>query len=174
MISTEEIVDLSEFLTREGFKPSPYQIFAAQQILLSESVQDTGAGSLVRLSTLLGPIFCTTPEEQQKFEGLYLRWIRQRSHRPNTLARPQGPGLPPPDIPTSHWRMKVAVAGLLILPLLTAWFLWQDFRLRHLEGRVVFDTQPIPQTKVQLGGKTATTNSQGQFTLPFYAKDMPV
>ena len=174
MISIEEIVDLSELLTREGFKPSPYQIFAAQRVLLSESIQFGGAGSLVRLSNLLGPIFCQTPEEQEKFQGIYLQWLRRRSGRPHTISSTTAREIQKPDIPTFHWRMKLAAAGLLILPLLTAWFLWQDLRPREVVGRVMVANQPVSQATVKLGEQVASTDLNGAFQFPFQAKDMPL
>lgn len=174
MLHPEEIIELSEYLKRQEFQSSPYQIFSAQQVLFSEAAWNSGAGSLARLSTLLGPIFCRTPEEQHKFEELYLQWLRQRSGRPNTIpSTPTGPG-PGPEIPTSHWRMKVLGIALLILPILTAWFLWQDLRLRYLIGHVMAEGTPVSQATVRLGEQTDITNKNGKFQFPFQAKDMPM
>ncbi|MDH5428422.1 MAG: hypothetical protein OEY57_09655, partial [Nitrospirota bacterium] len=175
MLHLEEIIDLSEFLKREGLKSSPYQIFAAQHVLLSEATQHGGAGALLSLSTLLGPIFCCTPEDQQKFEGLYLAWLRQRSQRPNTFSLT---GPKPKDKlkpPTIHWRMKVFGVALCILPLLTAWFLWQDLRLRHVVGQVKTEEPVDLQATARLGEHDEIPiQADGSFSLPFQAKDMPM
>lgn len=174
MLHPEEIIDLSEYLKRQEFQSSPYQIFAAQQVLFSEAARNSGTGSLVRLSSLLGPIFCRTPEEQQKFAELYLQWLRQRSGRANTIpSTPTGPG-PGPEIPTSHWRMKVLGVALLILPILTAWFLWEDLRPRQVVGHVMTEEQVVLQATVRLGEQAITTDADGKFSMPFHAKDMPM
>jgi formylglycine-generating enzyme required for sulfatase activity len=175
MIAPEEIVNLAEYLKEKEFQASPHQLFAARQVLLSEAAQDIGAGSLVRLSTLLGPIFCRTPEEQQQFEELYLQWVRQRSGRPNTITFPEEYKEKKSKVTTTiHWRMKVLGVALLILPILTAWFLWQDLRLRQVIGQVMTDGNPASQAMVRLGEQTATTETNGEFQFPFQAKDMPM
>ena len=174
MLSTEEIVDLGEYLRRDGLKSSPYQIFAAQQVLLSVSKEEPHLGSLVQLTTHFRPIFCTSPEEQEKFERVYLRWLRLRSGRPNTMPFSRQQEGKQPDIPTSHWRLTLVWAGLLILPLLTSWFLWQDLRTRQVVGRIVADQQPIVSATVRLGTQTTITDINGTFQLSFQAKDTPL
>jgi len=59
--------------------------------------------------------------------------------------------------------MKVLGVALLILPILTAWFLWQDLRLRHVIGHVMAEGNPVSQAMVRLGEQTDTTNKNGEF-----------
>ena len=183
MITPEELVDLAEYLKRKDIPSSSYQLFAAQQILLSEMGQDTGPTALVRLSNLLGPIFCRTAEDQRHFQNLYLEWLRQRSPRPRDRRTPLLEEPPPlPDIPTVHWRMKLAALSLLIVPLLTGWFLWQDLRPRQVVGKVLAEKNAVPNARVQVGKGTpdepeptfSKTDQGGRFHLPFLAKDMPL
>ncbi|UVT18906.1 MAG: formylglycine-generating enzyme family protein [Nitrospira sp.] len=173
MLHPEEIGDLADHLRREGYRPSLYQVLAAQETVREESQRAVALGSLVRLTTLLRPIFCSTPEEQERFEKIYLEWLRARSGRPQTISK----SLPPPSdtgaTPT-HWRLKFAAAGLLVLPALTSWFLWQDLRPREAVGRVMADNQPVAQATVQLGEQTVTTDAQGTFKVAFKNDDMPL
>ncbi|MDR4487750.1 MAG: SUMF1/EgtB/PvdO family nonheme iron enzyme [Nitrospirales bacterium] len=183
MITPEELVDLAEYLKRKDIPSSSYQLFAAQQILLSEMGQDTGPTALVRLSNLLGPVFCRTAEDQRHFQNLYLEWLRQRSPRPRDRRTPLLEEPPPlPDIPTVHWRMKLAALSLLIVPLLTGWFLWQDLRPRQVVGKILAEKNAVPYATVQVGKGTpdepeptfSETDQGGRFRLPFQAKDMPL
>ncbi|MDF0666638.1 MAG: hypothetical protein P0119_11290 [Nitrospira sp.] len=173
MLHTEEIGDLADHLRQEGFHPSLYQVLAAQAVVHQESQRDVDLGSLVRLTTLLCPIFSSTPDEQDRFEKLYLEWLRARSGRPRTISSSSSP-TPPPEKPRTHWRMKLAVPCLLIVPALTAWFLWQDLRPRQAVGRVVADSQPVAQATLRLGEQTVTTDKQGTFKVPFKNDDMPL
>ena len=176
MIAPEEIVDLAEFLKRKDFQTSPEQLFAAQQVLRSEWGQDTGPTSFVRLSNAIGPIFCRTAEEQQQFASLYLQWLRQRSGQPKTRSTRKGSTAPTsPEMPTVHWRMKVAAMGLLILPMLTAWFLGHDLRPREVVGQVKAEGQPLAGATVRLGElPQERTDGDGQFHVTFQAKDVPL
>ncbi len=183
MITPEEIVDLAEYLKRKDIPSSTYQLFAARQVLLSEWGQESGPTALVRLSNLLGPIFCRTAEDQRHFQDLYLEWLRQRSPRPRDRpGRDPVTTLPPPDTPTVHWRMKLAALSLLIVPLLTMWFLVQDLRTRQVAGQVLAEGKAVPHATVHLGKGSSTeeeteqskTDTQGRFTLPFQAKEMPL
>ena len=175
MIAPEEIVDLAEFLKRKDIHSSPYQLFAARQVLLSEWAQETHSGALVRLSTLLGPIFCRTAEEQQCFEQLYLQWLRQRSGRPKTLSTVPPSAPTPLENPPIHWRMHVAVVGLLIFLVLAGWFLWKDLWPRQLVGQVVAEGTLEGRLTVQLGeAQKIELEDDGTFRLSFMAKDMPL
>lgn len=173
MLHPEEIIDLSEFLKRQGLHTTPYQVFAARRLLLSGPVLNGGTESLVRLSSLLRPIFCSSPEDQAKFDELYFEWLRQRSSRPPTVWITENPPPPPPPPPGIHWRMKVVGIALLILPILTVWFLWQDLRPRQGIGHVMTADTPISDATVRLGEHETTTDTGGRFSLPFTAKNMP-
>jgi formylglycine-generating enzyme required for sulfatase activity len=70
--------------------------------------------------------------------------------------------------------MKLVVPCLLILPALTAWFLWQELRPREAVGRVVADNEPVVHAAVRLGEQTAMTDEQGTFAVPFKNDDMPL
>ncbi len=184
MITPEELVDLAEYLkTRKDIPTSSYQLFAARQVLLSEMGQDTGPTGLVGLSNLLGPIFCRTAEDQRHFQKAYLEWLRQRSHRPREGRAPVPEESPPqPETPTIHWRMKLAVLGLIMVVLLGGWFDYQDVRTRHVAGQVLAEGKPMAQASVQLGKwasdepepELPRTDDEGRFRLPFQAKDMPL
>ena len=168
--------------TQKEIPSSSYQLFAAQRVL-GRWGQDGGPASLIQLSNALGPIFCRTAEDQRHFQEGYREWLRQRSPRPRDrpgrdLVEPP----PPPDTPTVHWRMKLAALSLLIVPLLTGWFLWQDLRTQQVVGQVLSEDKPVAHASVQLGKgesdepelKLPKTDGEGRFRLPFQATDMPL
>ncbi|WP_413935834.1 formylglycine-generating enzyme family protein [Nitrospira sp. BLG_1] len=172
MFQLEEIVDLADHLRGADYQPTLHQVLAAQTVIRQASLQDSGLGSLVRLSTVLRPIFSATPDQQERFEKVYLDWLRARSNRPPTISVNSPPILPPKP-PRIHWRMKLVVPCLLIALALTAWFLWQDLRAREAVGRVVAENQPIAQAIVKLGNRTVRTDEQGAFKIPFNNSGMP-
>ncbi len=176
MLRTEEIGHFAQYLRGKGFKPTLYQVLAAEEVLRQEFREEFGSASLVRLTTLLGPIFCSNPEEQAQFEELYLQWLRQRSHRPHFRSAIQRSEAQSSDVPETHWRMRLAFVCLLVLPVLALWFLSQDLRSRQIDGVVITESgkRPVDQATVHLGNQRLVTGPEGGFHLTVRGKDLPL
>ncbi len=128
MLRSEEIADLAHHLRREGYQSSLDQILAAHEVIRETSQWGSTPTSLIRLTTLLRPIFCSTPEEQERFDQLYREWLRARGGT-RLPKPPEPPDTIPPPVPEPQFSpnsVKPTVAGLLILLPLITWFLWLD------------------------------------------------
>ena len=176
MFAPYEIVDFGLYLKREGFSTSLHQILAAQEVVHVYAKDAHGLDALVRLTTLLRPIFCSTPEQQDQFDQIYIQWLRQRGVGLAEINFEGGHplALEPSSVPIVHWRFKLATIGLAIVPLLTVWFLWQDLRTREAVGRVLNESKSVSSATIRLGAQTTVTDQEGKFSVMFRATDMPM
>src|ERR1700745_1420385 len=64
---TEELIDLVEQLRAFDFNISTQQCIAAQNLLIALAAHEQLHTEQNRLGTLLAPVLCTSPEEQELF-----------------------------------------------------------------------------------------------------------
>jgi hypothetical protein len=113
MISIEDLVALDEDLRAAGFEVSTQQQLAAQQVVRLLALADALPRDVADLAGTLGPIFCTSAVQQQRFPAVYAQWMRQRFRAAPGPAVAEAPTpQPAPRTPAPVW-----VAGALALVL---------------------------------------------------------
>ncbi|MDJ0704169.1 MAG: hypothetical protein QNJ46_12870 [Leptolyngbyaceae cyanobacterium MO_188.B28] len=75
-LTPEALVDFIDGLREAGYNIGLSQYIAAQDLVLAISTQDGVVDQPHRLKTLLGPILCSTPFEQEDFQRRFDVWIR--------------------------------------------------------------------------------------------------
>lgn len=174
-----DLATLAEELRLARFKVSLQQTLAAQQLLVRLAAQGQLPATSTQIAALLGPIFCTSPEDQSRFPGLFERWHRTQSPQPTPPPIPQ-PARERRRRSSSRAARPLrpwlgAFAGLLALVL--AVLAWDRWRERTLEGRVLDATQPpLPLAGVDVASPRSRTRSdaQGFFRLVYRKSQLPV
>lgn len=178
MLAPEEIVALAEYLKKRGLPVALPHILAAQKVVRTYTHGQTGSDIVgpVRLTTLLRPVLCSSPEHQQQFDELYLQWLSQRGGRtPSSLVDSGTVENDVEKLPGISWRLILAVGVILILLCLTAWFNWHEHQTWRVTGQVISNDAPVGGARVALGEQSVSTDDQGTFTaLPFQAGDLPL
>jgi hypothetical protein len=176
MLSTEDLVDLGEGLRASGFKLAAYQYFSAQQVLLHAAA--AGISDRRRLTTLLGPVFCTNSAEQRRFAELFDVWLSRRfpGIHPET-EKTRVPAPPAPKLGRSHPHWKIVIAaGALVLALTVVWAFWQMQQPLEIRGVVVEagTGQPIAGAFIDLRKGKVSTDKDGRFQIPTTAHSLPM
>jgi outer membrane protein OmpA-like peptidoglycan-associated protein len=165
MLTADDIVDLGAALKRAGFKVSTNQLLFAQRIASECNGGPGDPTTLLRLSNLLAPIFCTTPLDQERFGLLYLKWLRDRFNSHEVLP-------PPPPPPPPKWPyLLLAMSSIMIC--LVVWYVWQENRPRQMMGVTLLHGKPLSDVSVQFDGDMAKSAPDGHFMLPFRAGHAP-
>ena len=73
-IKSDRLTDFIEQLREEGYKIGISQYIAAQQLVLTLIDQGETLNSPGSLGGFLGPIFCSSPTEQEDFQQRFKRW----------------------------------------------------------------------------------------------------
>ncbi|NMG18834.1 CVNH domain-containing protein [Brasilonema bromeliae] len=81
------LTDFIDDLRDAGYKIGISQYIAAQDLILALTAQGETLNRPERLKTLLGPIFCSSPAEQEDFQERFDRWIEFVSHTPRATER---------------------------------------------------------------------------------------
>ena len=117
MLTKVELAHLEQTLRAEGFPRAVSDRAALYEVLAHHADQYRSPHRLERAGRLIGPIICSTPEEQRRFTEVFSRW-RQRWERAvyvSVPARPPSAPTPvqPPPLP-SRWA---SIFGCLALVL---------------------------------------------------------
>ena len=125
-MATSRIPDLAvlvRHLRDAGMRVDVRQYLAAHEMLLAFAADRKNLlNDRAALASHLGPILCTSPEDQQLFENEFAAWAGPRPNAPGTVR--QGP-------PTPRRRPWIATAvasllGLLLAFALLASYLWRE------------------------------------------------
>lgn len=121
--SSGELVDFVDSLRLNGYGVGTEQYVTAQRLLVTLAAQDDYVTRPESLESMLAPVLCSTPEEQQAFPSLYAQWLATRPRifelrgeaSPESAPKPQPKPRPrPSDIPKSRlkWWNLLAALGL--------------------------------------------------------------
>jgi D-alanyl-D-alanine carboxypeptidase len=75
LINPESLADFIDQLRGAGYKIGVSQYIAAQELIIALIDRGENLDDPERLNTLLGPIFCSSPTEQNDFQQHFNRWI---------------------------------------------------------------------------------------------------
>jgi WD40 repeat protein len=106
-----DLAELVEALHRAGFRVDTRQYLTANRLVLSLARQGSVLASANDYVRLLGPIFCTSPEEQHSFKDVVAEWTREEL---------QSRQMPAPPFPFGLHVVCKWVAGPLVLALVLA------------------------------------------------------
>jgi hypothetical protein len=181
MLAVEDLVDLGEKLRAANFKLAPHQILSAQHVLAALAASHRLPKQRHQLVTWLGPIFCTSPAEQQRFPATFNEWLREHfGETPPASAPEVVRDVRPPIVPPRLrlvWKPVLAIF-VLMLAGTTAWAAWQHWQPRVVTGRVVIageDGVPLSDAQVKIGEQSAIiTDENGSFSFTTRAADLPV
>ncbi len=170
-----DLADLVERLRSAGFRVDTRQYLTAHELLLAWAARgrrledDTAA-----LISHLGPVFCTSAREQDRFGDVVRAWLSPpRRERRRPLREPT---------PFRSWRhRRWLLPSLLILlaalaAALPAW--WYATQPVLLPGRVYTLTPdgarlPAAQARLDLAGTTVVVDATGRFQLELRRRDGP-
>ncbi|MBK7676774.1 MAG: WD40 repeat domain-containing protein [Candidatus Accumulibacter sp.] len=189
MLTFENLVDLGGALRRERFDVSPHQLLAAQDLLLHLAVNGRMPASRAELERWLAPVFCSNPDEQERFPRLYREWLAPldgpapgSGGTPDTAGTAGGESPPPPDWRRIGRRLAyLAAAVLLAGGPVAGWFGWDYYlKERTLQGSVAGDHGAIGGATIGFvnrdGKETKTceqTGGKGLFSCTYHRSDLP-
>ena len=165
---------LVERLRLAGFRIDTRQYLAAHELLLAYAASGVRLeGDPQRLATSLGPIFCTSPEEQDRFAQEVMAW--------HGAPPPPPPPAPPPPIekPFATWRhirwWVPAGLGMLSIALVSALLYVRYYVPITVTGKVevhqadgkVMDPAPLQgQLEFFVDGRPTALAADGTFAIP--------
>lgn len=173
-----DVPGLAEELRQARFKVSLQQVIAAQRLLVQLAAKGKIPEDPAQIATLLGPIFCASPEDQQRFPGLFDRWHRGRTRPTGQRPEPALPQLPTPSprrpparLARLSWRALVACAvGIVVFLTVDHWW------LRTLSGRVFEEANPrrfLANVVVRTPHGETRSDTEGRFRLRFQKSQLP-
>ena len=172
MLSVEDIADLGVTLSRAGFRIATHQFLSTQKLIESMWEYRSTPEHLVRLPSFLSPIFCTKPEEQARFEAIYLDWLTKR--RGIQQAQPFLPtAIPTPPKDLRYWWKWIGLGFLSLVLLFGICWGWNAWKPRQVVGTVLSGTTPLDGVHVHFGETSSITGSDGRFSVRFRLNQLP-
>jgi formylglycine-generating enzyme required for sulfatase activity len=168
----EQIIELAEELRDAGFDAGPRQCVAAQDLMIALAARGASPGDPRGWRTLLAPIFCSTPAEQERFYLLFDHWLMRQ------------PGWEPPEsgsvVTAAEQRRRqwirrpavVAAVGLLVLLAACAWGL--SLKTSYtLTGRITsgVGAEPVAGARIDFLDRQAVSGPDGNFALDYQASN---
>ncbi|MBS1792067.1 MAG: PASTA domain-containing protein [Acidobacteria bacterium] len=176
----EHIIELAEELRLAGFDIGTQQHIAAQDLLIALAAHNRLPADPREWRSLLAPIFCASPVEQEEFYGRFDLWLKRHPEwtpKPDDLHEPTRREIAIPAA-AIHWLRKpagIVSAALLILLLGFAVFLSLKTN-RTLTGQVFSsdgdNLNPLPEAQVEFFNQPAAkTDRDGKFTINYQARN---
>jgi hypothetical protein len=135
----ETLIELAEELRLAGFDIGTQQTIAAQDLLVALAAHNRLPSDPDDWRTLLAPIFCASPGEQEEFYFRFEQWRKRhpelrRQDKPESLDKADPLSAPAHSrFPWLRRRFGIALLWLLIL-------------LAGVAGYLVVSSSPDPQT----------------------------
>jgi len=184
-LGLEDLIRLVDDLRLAGYDIGTQQYIDVQRLLVALAAHGRHPPRLLDLPSLLAPVLCSSPKEQEKFYLYFSQWLARQPHLAQAAddVRADGPIVPPPK---RLWRRPLFYAPLAAAVLLVGTFAL--LRLVSLpavsiSGVVVAqeDGSPVPGASVALRGPAgaplptpAVTGPDGRFTFSYSAREAPV
>jgi TonB family protein len=194
MLDLEELIDLIEELRLAGYNIGAQQYSAAQNLLLALATRGRLPAEPHGLVTLLAPILCSAPKEQENFYRHFADWLARHPHLTRSGPQPAQPeatkhaaeqSAPPTfmrrlQAMTARLRQrpKAFMAGVAaIILLLTSAVLLRSMPQtlpdisapeQPLNGHVLGEQgEAVQGARVDFAGQTATSGTRGEFSLTY-------
>jgi hypothetical protein len=178
---SDDLLDFIDDLRRYGYRITPEQCISAQNLVLALAAFGNPNDLASRLHTYLGPILCTSPEEQESFEQYFNQWQYGWANR-NAVTNQSAKSDALFERVLSLLRNPALILALIstMVVLVSVWLSKQDFGpilqppSFTLTGRVA-DTSGTPflNAVIRYKGQTTHTDASGTFSLGYRATDLP-
>jgi hypothetical protein len=182
----QNLTDFILELRRQGYRISTGQYISSHRLLVALAAFGDSLEEPKRLSTLLAPILCTSPAEQESFHQLFKRWLSGLSHSPDEGERLAVDSVPQPIenppkrsgifakfggwAPLVLFFVGLVLAGVVLSSMLAP----EPSPQLNLSGRVVDHSgRPLSGATITLGGVTVSSRDDGSFTLPYRESELP-
>ncbi|MGH7596621.1 MAG: DUF1566 domain-containing protein [bacterium] len=182
ILTSDALIAFIDSLRRDGYNIGTEQYVAAQDLLLALAANGQWPHSARRLKTLLAPILCTSPKEQEDFYYRFEQWLVAQSAR----LEPQEREHEEPDSPSAEndlqtlarrtrpWRWIVLALAITFGVAIIAIFLTSPPApvLQTLHGKVVaHDSTVLEGVAVSFLDQKDTTDTNGHFSFRHPIKD---
>jgi hypothetical protein len=120
-LNPERLIDFIDELREAGYNIGISQYVAAQDLILALMARGESLDPPHRFKSLLGPILCSSPSEQDDFPQRFDRWVERIGLADVTVApkakKPEGFGRELEDIErrSRRWGAVLVAIGLLVL-----------------------------------------------------------
>ena len=171
-----QLAGLGEWLRDRKFRVGTQQLLQAEQLLLRLAATGLLPDQPAQLASHLGPRFCATPEQQQRFPEIFEEWLEEEFRDAPFSASAgeplhHGGGPSAPQRPPWRWLLGGSVLALLLLAGLVAAYFWWPQELpgvgRKADGHFAAGAQ------ITLGSVPFTVPADGRFLLSFRRSDLP-
>ncbi|MGH7450267.1 MAG: hypothetical protein ACRENG_02905, partial [bacterium] len=182
ILTSDALIAFIDGLRRDGYNIGTEQYVAAQDLLLALAANGQWPHSARRLKTLLAPILCTSPKEQEDFYYRFKQWLVAQSAR----LEPQEREHEEPDSPSAEndlqnlarrtrpWRWIVLALVITFGVAIIAIILTSPPApvLQTLHGKVVaHDSTALGSVAVSFLDQKDTTDANGHFAFRHPVKD---
>ncbi|MGH9847353.1 MAG: hypothetical protein ACREEM_52335, partial [Blastocatellia bacterium] len=161
----EQIIELAGELREAGFDAGARQCIAVEDLMIALAARGASPGDPREWRTLLAPIFCATPAEQEQFYLLFDRWLtRQPGWTPDSTAiAADAPGAARLRRPA-----MVAVIGSIVLLAAGAWVLSRQTG-QTLNGHITSaaDGRPVAGARIEFLDRQSVSGPDGKFALDY-------
>ena len=79
-LNPDALIEFIDELREAGYKIGIPQYIAAQDLILMLIVQGETLDNPEQLRSLLAPVFCSSPTEQEEFQQRFHRWLELYNH----------------------------------------------------------------------------------------------
>jgi hypothetical protein len=179
---SEALINLADELRQAGYDVGAQQYIAAQDLIIALVAHGRLPEDPRRLTTLLAPIFCSTPGEQADFSLRFNQWLKRHpdlsaktdvSRRASKFFPPEWARTERPRLSALRRRPKLMIAMVGALLLIGAVVLcFAASSTHHLTGTIVDEKgKPIANAQVSFLDKQATSDYTGQFSIGYKARN---
>jgi hypothetical protein len=176
----EDLIDLAEELRLSGFDLGTQQYVAAQDMMIALAAHNRLPADPREWRTLLAPVFCSSPGEQEEFYQRFDLWLKRHPElKPgkDDLAEPGGGKITAKVLPGRLRRLRkplgIAAICLLVVLAMGAGYLSlnSDYTLT---GQILSSegNKPILKAQVEFFDKNAETDGEGKFSIPYQARNL--
>src|SRR5690349_6562086 len=81
-LKPEALIDFFYELQQQGFKLGIQQYLDLEKVMAALALRKSFPASVEDLSSWLGPVACSTPEEQNQFHAQFRSWLDRRKDIP--------------------------------------------------------------------------------------------
>ncbi len=173
----EHIIELAEELRLAGFDIGTQQHIAAQDLLIALAAHNRLPADPREWRSLLAPIFCASPNEQEEFYGRYEQWLKRHPEWKAIEDDLHEPTRREITIPAAaiHWlRKPLGIASAALLILLIGFAVFLSLKTNHTLTGEVFSSENevrLSNARAEFWDQQATTNDNGNFTINYRVRN---
>ncbi|HEX7333937.1 MAG TPA: hypothetical protein VF290_20705 [Pyrinomonadaceae bacterium] len=181
-IDLKYLIDFLNELRAAGFDVSTQRYIAAQDLLIALAANGNLPEDPRSLRTLLGPVVCSSPREQENFYRYFDRWIKRNPQAAKPVqadvAVNTATEAPVKRRWTDLFRKPAFVAGSLVLlvGLIAGIAYVVSARTLTLTGSVVDadNNRPLSGATISYSQTTVSSDGDGKFAITYRKRDLPI